>query len=467
MNIRRLQCFFSARSCSTSSLEICGTQGRASRKKLRLGVKPLISLILIIGILFSFSVSSYAATTEGAIQRIDTSTIPFTAVRYSTYQEGITDSVTRSTRYQNGILYNAFNIPAEHYFSSMSSDKIHVRLYTYDFFDLKINTEYNLKLSYYIRYVLPASVNFYIRIYDNTDNVFKTIDLYTLNYTQSTSDQTKFVDFNFILSKDDVPTGGFKCKFCFDFEQSYKPVAVGADNYICLSQYITLEDLDDNSGWFQKIIDAIKSLPEKIGQFFTNLGTQIGIFFTELGNKVTELKNSIKGFFDNLINNLKQWFKDVGNWFSELGDRIQGFFVDLYNDIIDGLKSLFIPEDGYFESKKAELETFFSEHFGIVYTAGSLSIDVLKKFTSLKPPAQSVLHVPAWQMQLPWESDKIITIVPAMDVNFSEYINSSGVLHTFYKFYRAFITVVIIFMVVNYAKRKFDYVFGKDGEGVE
>lgn len=215
----------------------------------------------------------------------------------------------------------------------MSSDKIHVRLYTYDFFDLKINTEYNLKLSYYIRYVFPASVNFYIRIYDNTDNVFKTIDLYTLNYTQSTSDQTKFVDFNFILSKDDVPTGGFKCKFCFDFEQSYTPVVVGADNYICLSQYITLEDLDDDSGWFQKIIDAIKSLPEKIGQFFTNLGTQIGDFFTELGNKVTELKNSIKSFFDNLTNNLKQWFKDVGNWFSELGDRIQQFFVDLGEDI--------------------------------------------------------------------------------------------------------------------------------------
>lgn len=247
------------------------------------------------------------------------------------------DYITRSPYQAGGLKYTSFTIPKDYYSSSYEGRSVEVFLDTSDYFTLNLDKEYNLKMYYMYSYPLVTRVFVSVDIYDNSNNLTNMILLYSKDLPVSNYWKKFDIDLNFILSKTDVPTGGYKCRFRFEFVQEFYnsyPNANGlGDCCIFISDNIVIENLDDNSGWFQKIIDAIKSLPEKIGQFFTNLGNQIGDFFTELGNKVTELKNSIKSFFDNLTNNLKQWFKDVGNWFSELGDRIQQFFVDLGEDI--------------------------------------------------------------------------------------------------------------------------------------
>lgn len=430
MNIRRLQCFFSARSCSTSLSEICGTQGRASRKRLKLGVKPLISLILIIGILFSFSVSSYAA-----------SSFTYALSDFTLYSDIASDLVfdkpdifSRRNHLSHSctlLYYNPANDIKISAFQKISSG-------------FKIGTSYTLTFSACKNFSGAFNASLYLTDkLDDLDNAFE------LAYIDSNElSTTSFKDYSIQVQYPDK----------FNGKQVYLVFMLFADKQQ-QSLYVTdfiFTDNDKSDEKIDGILEWLSAVYHSIVGGEDSRGVKHDGLVQGIKNGLTSLGNTIGGFFENLKISIENKIDAIQQWFVELGENI-----------IDGIKSLFIPEDGYFESKKAELETFFSEHFGIVYTAGSLSIDVLKKFTSLKPPAQAVLHVPAWQMSLPWENDKVITIVPAMDVNFSEYINSSGVLHTFYKFYRAFITVVIIFMVVNYAKRKFDYVFGKDGEGVE
>lgn len=425
MNIRRLQCFFSARSCSTSSSEICGTQGRASRKRLKLGVKPLISLILIIGILFSFSVSSYADSSItyrlSNFEMVNGSDVPFAF-----------KSVSIDGKVYTQITYSA-------------SDVLRLTAYQKISNELKAGNSYTLTFNLK-RGVGTGTVGVDLLLCDsptNFDNFiqlgyFDTADL-SNNASQDYSIQVTYPD-NF---------NGKQCYIVVVILATEKSSSTYVSDFVFTNNNQTDEKIDGILEWLSAVYHSIVGGEDSRGVKHDGLVQGIK-------NGLISLGNTIGGFFENLKVSIENKIDAIQQWFVELGENI-----------IDGIKSLFIPEDGYFESKKAELEDFFSEHFGIVYTAGSLSIDVLKKFTSLKPPAQAVLHVPAWQMSLTLENDKIITIVPAMDVNFSEYINSSGVLHTFYKFYRAFITVVIIFMVVNYAKLKFDYVFGKDGDGVE
>lgn len=143
----------------------------------------------------------------------------------------------------------------------------------------------------------------------------------------------------------------------------------------------------------------------------------------------------------------------------------EGWINALIHSLLNGIKNLFIPSPGYFNSRFEDVKTWASEHFGIVYTAGDLGITVLNQFTTLKPPSDPVLNVPAWQMRSPIDN-KVITLVEESQIHFNDYTKEGTPLHTFYRFYKVFISVALIFMVVNYARNKFDYVFGKDGEGV-
>lgn len=94
----------------------------------------------------------------------------------------------------------------------------------------------------------------------------------------------------------------------------------------------------EEKGLLKSILDWIKQIPTKIGEFFTNL-----------------------------VNNLKEWFNSIGEWFTELGDKISGFFENLFNNIKEFFTSLFKPSEDYFDTVRADLDAFLTEHLGIVY----------------------------------------------------------------------------------------------------
>ena len=134
-----------------------------------------------------------------------------------------------------------------------------------------------------------------------------------------------------------------------------------SSNYFILND-IVIQDTEtaENQGFLSGLIDGILNaltyLGQQISGFFTDLANSIGGFFSELGNKIS-------GFFSDLWNNLKGAFDSV---IKSIGDFFTG--------IMDFLKSLFIPSDGFFDEKMQELQAVAKEHLGLLYEIPELSL---------------------------------------------------------------------------------------------
>lgn len=130
----------------------------------------------------------------------------------------------------------------------------------------------------------------------------------------------------------------------------------------------------DNSFTCSEVILELSDL-----NLSTNYSSQVDASFAVTCRSDSQHQTSaIGGFFDGLWKKLSGAFDKIGGWFSALGDRIQGFFTKLVEDI----KGLFVPSDGYFDSKQAEISDAMQDHLGMVYQAGSLIDDLIQSVTT-------------------------------------------------------------------------------------
>lgn len=310
-----------------------------------------------------------------------------------------------------------------------------------DYLQVKADTHYNLKFStftqgsYYVKVVA--------RVYSGS-SVNKDIVIY--NNRVSSSNNLYSNDFDFILHSSDLGSS-YRVRLIFEI---ISPEAANTPELSYqISRYITLQDLDSNAGWFQKIINTIKAIPDKLKLFFTQLGDRISDFFTDLKNSIVEQ-----------FNNVKQWFSDLGNMikqkFDELGNRIHQFFIDLKNDIIEGLKKLFIPQDGYFEQKKIELENWATEHLGAVYQGTGLIIDFFKTLLTVSPK-EPAITMPAIEFEF---KGVLYHLTDPIHYSFSWVNDSTHPLFYIYKIYRGFVTLVLFLSFIRYLQRKYNEIFG-------
>ncbi len=172
-----------------------------------------------------------------------------------------------------------------------------------------------------------------------------------------------------------------------------------------------------------------------------------------------ELRDKLVGGFEDIISNVKGFFEEIGNKISELGDKIGQFFIDLKDGIVEGLKSLFIPEDGYFESFMDKADIWLTEHFGVLYQVTDLFITFINQLINLSPEIPSIT-VPAIEFNL---FDERFVLVEETEYTFEWLYQSSHPLHYLYMFYRGFTVVIMFFMFLNYVKNKYNDVFDAGG----
>lgn len=92
--------------------------------------------------------------------------------------------------------------------------------------------------------------------------------------------------------------------------------------------------------------------------------------------------------------------------------KITDFFGSFFENIINALKSLFIPEDGYFSDFFSRLNDFFSEKLGFLYEPIELFLSFLNAIQDASVGASPGLTFP----EIKWEDD---VIVPETRVDFS------------------------------------------------
>lgn len=111
--------------------------------------------------------------------------------------------------------------------------------------------------------------------------------------------------------------------------------------------------------WFQEKFDSI-------GESFANLGNKLTELKDGFINKITELKTS----FENKITDLKESFQ------AKIDELKQGL-IDLKDNLIEGIKSLFVPDEQAILDWKESLNTLLKNHLGIIYTCSELLTDTL------------------------------------------------------------------------------------------
>lgn len=135
----------------------------------------------------------------------------------------------------------------------------------------------------------------------------------------------------------------------------------------------------------------------------------------------------------------------------------------IINGIINGIKSLFIPEDGYFENWFNDLKLFFEEKLGFLAAPFTIFIDFVNMYLNLDSNTDVVINIP--DIYVPnFEEYKIIS---ATTFNWSELLKSKESLNTLWQLYLAFVDVFLILNFINLCESKYNRIFGGDTSNYE
>lgn len=166
----------------------------------------------------------------------------------------------------------------------------------------------------------------------------------------------------------------------------------------------------------------------------------------------------LSGFFDSIIGGIRNIVDGIVNLPSNIANGIKGFFTELGNKItalgdfiLDGIKSLFIPAEGYFSSLFDRLNTFFSERFGFLYFPIEHFISWCNRLLTLQD-ADPYITIP----EVKFEGE---VFIPAMTYTF-DFLDTEP-WSTIHNLYLTAIDVALIMSFVQLLQRKYDEVIGK------
>lgn len=312
------------------------------------------------------------------------------------------------------------------------------------------NHEYTLDFWYAFNTASFAILGVQLEVVNGNGTVISTQDLYTSENVQNDTWTECNISFKPDLSQ---VQSGYTLRLVFRFVQTHN----GNPWSVHISNYIYFNDNDDDTGllngilnWLSRIYHSIAGGTDREG--VTHTGLVQGI-----SNALTNLGNRISGFFADLKQGFLDKLESVKSSITNAIAGIQQWFIDLKDNIINGLKSLFIPSEGYFAQKKEELEQFMTEHFGAVWQGPGIMLDFVRALLTIEPSDNPQLVMPAIEFEFngqTWHLSDPITY------SFSWVNDTSHPLHYFYLFYMGFVTLILVILFINYLKRKFDIILG-------
>ena len=115
----------------------------------------------------------------------------------------------------------------------------------------------------------------------------------------------------------------------------------------------------------------------------------------------------------------KNIFERIGDILSYINPFSENFFAyKLVELIVDGLKSLFIPEDNFFSNYFNELNDWFSERLGFLYYPLDLIFDLLDRFLNINF-TEPILNIP--DIEEPFTG---VTLIHAQNFNFNSLLEN-------------------------------------------
>lgn len=149
----------------------------------------------------------------------------------------------------------------------------------------------------------------------------------------------------------------------------------------------------------------------------------------------------------------KNIFEKIGDILSYINPFSENFFgKKLVELILDGLKSLFVPEDGFFDTYFTDLKNWFSDRLGFLWTPFDIIIEILNKILNINF-SEPIFHIP--EINEPFSGSKLIS---EYDYNLNSLLDND-IFKNIHDIYFIGVDAVIIFALINLARRKIEEVF--------
>lgn len=177
---------------------------------------------------------------------------------------------------------------------------------------------------------------------------------------------------------------------------------------------------DEEDGWLGSLIKAIIEGIQKIIDGITNLPENIA--------------NAVKGFFDMVVNAI----------------------VQLGQTILDGLKSLFIPSDGYFEGVASDMQAWLEDHLGLLVYPFTLVADLASRIAAVEG-GEPTAHIP--EIAYTDGGDKYV-LIAEQEVNLYDQVGRNETFIELHQLYLMAMDAAIGGALAFLAWKKFDQITG-------
>ena len=185
----------------------------------------------------------------------------------------------------------------------------------------------------------------------------------------------------------------------------------------------------------------------------------VGTSYTD-EDKQKDYQDKISSSLDDQKQAIEENTKTNKNIFEKLGDILsyinpfsENFFgKKLVELILDGLKGLFVPEDGFFDTYFSDLKNWFSDRLGFLWTPFDIIIEILNKILNINF-SEPIFHIP--EINEPFSGSKLIS---EYDYNLNSLLDND-IFKNIHDIYFIGVDAVIIFALINLARRKIEEVF--------
>lgn len=272
------------------------------------------------------------------------------------------NTIVFGTFSNSGINYITFhNSDSNYYSSGYVKSTILVRLT-----DLSLTHEYNFKV--YSRMLAVVNYSTAYELIDSSGQV-----LAVLHYGAFYGNVNNLDEFNFSLDSLGLSTNsGIFLRLVYEVGSNYQY------NWTIGISDITLRDLDDDTGFFESIINWVKNVASNVTQIGSNIVSSVTNGLSNLGNNLntwlTGVKDGITNKLESVKTSIQNSIDNIQNWFVNLGDRISDFFTMLKNYLLYFRHPVTVNSDGVpvdssgnpiytnpFESALNDVKTQFEE----------------------------------------------------------------------------------------------------------
>ena len=201
---------------------------------------------------------------------------------------------------------------------------------------------------------------------------------------------------------------------------------------------------------------------EQDGEVLQDISVTVGGLTEEdiEANRFTTIKDAIVSSNEKVEDAIKEQtqvtrniFQSIGNILSYINPLSENFFgKKLVELILDGIKSLFIPDNDFFSDYFSEIQNWFSDRLGFLWTPFDIIINILNRILNINF-GEPRFDIP--DINEPFTNTKLIS---ATSFNFNDLLNNN-VFKTVHDIYLIIVDAFIIFALINLTKAKIEGVF--------